>query len=194
MFYMILNGYIYIYIHIYIYIYCHFLKHMKTFPVEIVRAQAREHLTHARARCASTDRRARETREQIEARARGARASQARANKLSKSGFGELICDLESLFARAESLFARARVSDGVLALLAHLARRASICSRVSRARLSLLARLARAHVKCSRARAAHPAAGEAAYMNSYVFESSQYIYMVPSSVSPPPPMGWVPR
>ena len=57
------------------------LKTYETFPVEIVRAQAREHLTHARARCASTDRRARETREQIEARARGARASDTRARK-----------------------------------------------------------------------------------------------------------------
>ena len=126
-----------------------------------MRAQAREHLTHARARCASTDRRARETREQIEARAREvceqgqdaracsrarARPTRARANKLAKSGFGELICDLESLFARAESLFARARVGRArartrarILALLAHLAR--------ARVRLYLLARLARAPV-----------------------------------------------
>ena len=36
-------------------------------------ARAREHLTRARARCASNDRRARETREQIEARARDVR-------------------------------------------------------------------------------------------------------------------------
>ena len=45
-----------------------FLKTYETFPVEIVRAQAREHLTHARARCASTDRRTRETREQRQVR------------------------------------------------------------------------------------------------------------------------------
>ena len=57
---------------IYIYI-LSFFKTYETFPVEIVRAQAREHLTHARARCASNDRRARETREQIEARAREVR-------------------------------------------------------------------------------------------------------------------------
>ena len=58
----------------YIYIYIlSFFKTYETFPVEIVRAQAREHLTHARARCASNDRRARETREQIEARAREVR-------------------------------------------------------------------------------------------------------------------------
>ena len=78
-------------------------------------------------------------------RARTRRTPRARANKLSKSGFGELIiCDLESLFARAESLFARARVGRArartrarILALLGHLAR----------ARLYLLARLARAPV-----------------------------------------------
>ena len=63
-----------------------FFKTYETFPVEIVRAQAREHLTHARARCASNDRRARETREQIEARAREVReqgqdASRARVRK-----------------------------------------------------------------------------------------------------------------
>ena len=158
-----------------------FFKTYETFSVEIVRAQAHEHLTHARARCASTDRRARETREQRQARAWGARArrastvraltsdTRARANKLSKSGFGELICDLESLFARAESLFARAH-----LGLACAPRARASICSRVSRARLSLLAHLARARVKCSRARAAHTAAGEAPYMNSYVLNQAK--------------------
>ena len=122
--------------------------------------------TGARARCAS------------KAREHCARAhfGHARANKLSKSGFGELICDLESLFARAESLFARARVSDGRahLGLACAPRARGSICSRVSRARLSLLAHLARARVKCSRARAAHPAAGEAPYMNSYVLNQAK--------------------
>ena len=64
---------LYVFIHIYIYI-LSFFKTYETFPVEIVRGQAREHLTHARARCASTDRRARETRERRQARARGAQA------------------------------------------------------------------------------------------------------------------------
>ena len=82
----------------------------------------------ARAMCASKAK----MRARVRARARPTRA---RANKLSKSGFGELICDLESLFARAESLFARARVG------------RSWPCSRTSRARLYLLARLARAPV-----------------------------------------------
>ena len=96
-----------------------FFKTYETFPVEIERAQAREHLTHARARCASTDRRA-------------------RANNLR---FGELLC------ARGELICARAcrtgcartrvRTRARILALLAHLAR----------ARLYLLARLARAPV-----------------------------------------------
>ena len=109
------------------------------------------------------------------------------ANKLSKSGFGELIiCDLESLFARAESLFARARVGRArartrarILALLGHLARaRLYLLARLAPARLSLLAHLARARVKCSRARAAHPAAGEAPY-EFICFESSHiYIYV----------------
>ena len=40
---------------------------------------------------------------------------------------------------------------------------------QISSPRLCLLAHLARARDKCSRARAAHPAAGEAPYMNSYV-------------------------
>ena len=48
----------------------------------------------------------------------------------------------------------------------------------LARACLYLLARLARARVKCSRARAAHPAAGEAPYMNSYVLNQANiYIY-----------------
>ena len=39
---------------------------------------------------------------------------------------------------------------------------------------MSLLAHLARARVKCSRARAAHPAAGEAPYVNSYVLNQAK--------------------
>ena len=117
-----------------------------------------------------------------------ARPHVARANKLSKSGFGELICDLESLFARAESLFARARRTGARANTRAHLGlareprARASICSRVSRARLSLLAHLARARVKCSRARAAHPAAGEAPYMNSYVLNQAKLYNTIPKN------------
>ena len=100
-----------------------FFKTYETFPVEIVRAQAREHLTHARARCASTDRRARETREQIEARA------QISSPKV----------DLVSLFAiwraylRARRDYLRARVSDG---RAREHARASWPCSRTSRARL----------------------------------------------------------
>ena len=148
-----------------------------------MRARGAQAQTGARARRASKDRRTREVREQG-ARALRARSlrTRARANKLSKSGFGELICDLESLFARAESLFARARVGRArartrarILALLAHLARaRFYLLARLARARLSLLAHLARARVKCSRARAAHPAAGEAPYMNSYVLNQAK--------------------
>ena len=118
----------------------------------------------------------------------GARAQRAREDRRAR----EVICDLESFFARAESLFARARVGRGARAHACAHARaswpclrtsraRASICSRVSRARLSLLAHLARARVKCSRARAAHPAAeaGEAPYMNSYVLNQANiYIYI----------------
>ena len=49
-------------------------KTYETCPVEITRAHAREHLTRARARCASKDRRARETREQRQAHALRTRA------------------------------------------------------------------------------------------------------------------------
>ena len=172
--------------HLYIlYIYIlSFFKTYETFPVEIVRAQAREHLTHARARCASTDRRARETREQIEARARGARARPrcervfARASvRHARAQISSPKVDLVSLFAIWRA-YLRARVSDG--ALLARLARaRLYLLARLARARLSLLAHLARARVKCSRARAAHPAAGEAPYMNSYVLNQANiYIYI----------------
>ena len=77
-----------------------------------MRAQAREHLTHARARRASTDRRAR-------------------------------------------------------LYLLARLAR------------APVVARAPRARVKCSRARAAHPAAGEAPYMNSYVLNQAKLLSLL---------------
>ena len=132
----------------------------------------------ARGAQAQTGARARDARAKSCVRARGARAgaralrarslrTRARANKLSKSGFGELICDLESLLARARASWPCLRTSRA----------RASICSRVSRARLSLLAHLARARVKCSRARAAHPAAGEAPYMNSYVLNQAN-VYM----------------
>ena len=138
-----------------------------------MRAQAREHLTHARARCASTDRRARETREQIEARARGARARPrcarvfARASvRHARAQISSPKVDLVSLFAiwraylRARRAYLRARVSDGrarsrarLLALLARLARaRASICSRVSRARACRCSRTSRAHVLNARA------------------------------------------
>ena len=140
-----------------------------------MRARVAQAQTSAHARRASKDSRAREVREQG---ARPLRAcslrTRARANKLSKSGFGELICDLESLFARARVGRARAR-TRAHLGLACAPRARASICSRVSRARLSLLAHLARARVKCSRARAAHPAAGEAPYyMNSYVLNQAK--------------------
>ena len=47
------------------------------------------------------------------------------------------------------------------------------------KSRLSLLAHLAPARVKCSHARAAHPAAGEAPYMKSYVLNQANiYIYI----------------
>jgi hypothetical protein len=124
-----------------------------------MRARGAQAQTGARARRASKDRRAREVREQG-ARALRARSlrTRARANKLSKSGFGELICDLESLFARAESLFARARVGRAraqtrarILALLAHLAR-APLFARASRARACRCSRTSRAHVLNARA------------------------------------------
>ena len=59
-------------------------------------------------------------------------------------------------------------------------------CSRTSRARLSLLARLARACLKCSRARAAHPAAGEAPYMNPYVLNQAKLSINLSNYVAPP--------
>ena len=122
-----------------------------------MRAQAREHLTHARARCASTDRRARETREQIEARARGARARPtcareprcarvfARASvRHARAQISSPKVDLVSLFAIWRA-YLRARVSDGAL------------LARLARARLYLLARLARARAcRCSRTSRAH--------------------------------------
>ena len=122
-----------------------FFKTYETFPVEIVRAQAREHLTHARARCASTDRRARETREQIEARARRARARP--TVRHARAQISSPKVDLVSLFAiwraylRARRAYLRARVGRArartrarILALLANLAR-ASLFARASRAR-----------------------------------------------------------
>ena len=60
--------------------YSYYLAWFKTYefiygasPAAGCAARAREHLTRARARCASNDRRARETREQIEPRAREVR-------------------------------------------------------------------------------------------------------------------------
>ena len=89
--------------------------------------------------------------------------------------------DLVSLFAiwrvylRARRAYLRAREHARASWPCLRTSRtRASICSRVSRVRLSLLAHLARARVKCSRARAAHPAAGEAPYMNSYVLNQAK--------------------
>ena len=139
------------------------MKHFQLKSREHMRAS---NLTRARARCASKDRRARETREQRQTRARGARASRASTARAlvcrrarARAHFGH--ARSESLFARSESLCelicTRARVSE---------------C-----ARLSLLAQLARARVKCSRAHAAHPAAGEAPYMNSYVLNQAN-VYM----------------
>ena len=77
-----------------------FFKTYETFSVEIVRAQEREHLTHARARCASTDRRARETRKQRQARARGARARRASTH------FGHARAQISSPKVDLVSLFA----------------------------------------------------------------------------------------
>ena len=80
------------------------------------------------------------------------RRARACANKLSKSGFGELIiCDLESLFARAESLFARARRTGARANTRAHLGlaraprTRAPLFARASRARAPVVARAPRA-------------------------------------------------
>ena len=108
-----------------------------------MRARGAQAQTGARARRASKDRCARcaSTTRALTSDTR------ARANKLSKSGFGELICDLESLFARAESFFARARI----LALLVHLAR-APLFARASRARACRCSRTSRAHVLNARA------------------------------------------
>ena len=148
-----------------------------------MRARGAQAQTGARARRASKDRRARELREQG-ARALRARSLRTRARAQISSPkvdlvslfaiwwaylrFGELIC------ARGELICARAcRFARAHLGLACAPRARASICSRVSRARLSLLAHLARARVKCSRARAAHPAAGEAPYMNSYVLNQA---------------------
>ena len=172
--------YIYIYIHI---MYIYILAWFKTYefiygasPAAGCAARAREHLTRARARCASNGQarardaranrgaRAREVREQgQEARACSrARPSdtRARANKLSARAKQLSKSQISSPNPLLESLFARARVSDGCAREHARASwpcsrtsrARASICSRVSRARLSVLAHLARACVKCSRA------------------------------------------
>ena len=132
-----------------------FFKIYKIFPVEIERAfntcvcEVRKH-RHARARAT---------------RARANKLS-ARANKLSKS-------QISSPNPLLESLFARARVSDGCAREHARASwpcsrtsrARASICSRVSRARLSVLAHLARACVKCSRACARTISTGNVSYV-----------------------------
>ena len=124
-----------------------------------MRARDAQAQTGARARRASKDRRPREVREKG-ARALRARSlrTRARANKLSKSGFGELIFDLESLFARAESLFARARVGRARARTRAHLGlacaprARAPLFARASRARACRCSRTSRAHVLNARA------------------------------------------
>ena len=141
----------------------------------------------ARGARATTGARARDARANRGARVRGARARprcarvfarapvrraranklSARANKLSKS---QIISSPNPLL---ESLFARARVSDGCAREHARASwpcsrtsrARASICSRVSRARLSLLAHLARACVKCSRACARTISTGNVSYV-----------------------------
>ena len=166
--------------HAHICIYVYILAWFKTYefiygasPAAGCAARAREHLTRARARCASNDGRASETREQIEARCAQARPRCARAcsrararptracaNKLSARAKKLSKSQISSPNPLLESLFARARVSEvSARAVLARLARapraRACLCSRVSRARLSVLAHLARACVKCSRACAA---------------------------------------
>jgi hypothetical protein len=71
-----------------------------------------------------------------------------------------------SLFARAESLCE-------LICTLPLVSKSARACAS-QQARLSLLVLLERAHVKCSRARAAHPTAGEAPYMNSYVLNQAK--------------------
>ena len=177
---------------------------MKHFQLKS-RASMRASISHVRARDARAfQTRARETREQRQARARGARARRAshharaprahtshtsrahlahvtrarrtRTNKLSKSKISSPNGDLESLFPRAVSLFGIWRAYSCARDVR-ELTR--APCSRTSRARLSLLARLARACLKCSRARAAHPAAGEAPYMNPYVLNQANiYIYI----------------
>ena len=100
--------------------------------------------------------------------------------------------DLVSLFAiwraylRARTAYSRcARVGRARMFVRARLG-----LARAprARARLYLLARLARApvvarapraRVKCSRARAAHPAAGEAPYMNSYVLNQAKLLSLL---------------
>ena len=123
-------------------------KTCETCPVEITCAHAREHLTRARARCASKDRRAREVREQ------GARALCARWSARIRARISSPNPLLESLFARAESLFARARASDGRAPLgLARAPRaRAPRFARASRARACRCSRTSRAHVLNARA------------------------------------------
>ena len=115
-------------------------------------------------------------------RARGAQAQTgARARDEQIEGKKSLFA-IWRAYLRARRAYLGARVSDGRVREHARASWpcsrtsrvRASICSCVSRARLSLLAHLARARVKCSHARAAHPAAGEAPYMNSYVLNQAK--------------------
>ena len=109
-----------------------------------MRARGAQAQTGARARDAQAKTgAAREVREQG-ARALRARSlrTRARANKLSKSGFGELICDLESFFARAESLFAQARV--GRARAREHVRAHLGLACAPSRARALLFARASR--------------------------------------------------
>ena len=130
--------------------------------------------TGARTRRASDDRRARGA----QARPRCARV---RARSDGRAQISSPKVDLVSLFAIWRAyLRAHTRAHTRAYLRLACAPRaRASICSRVSRARLSLIARLARARVKCSRARAAHPAAGEVPYMNSYVLNQANIYFYI---------------
>ena len=158
--------------HAHICIYVYILAWFKTYefiygasPAVGCAARAREHLTRARARCASNDGRASETREQIEARCAQARPRCARAcsrararptpacaNKLSARAKKLSKSQISSPNPLLESLFARARVSEvSARAVLARLAR-APVFARASRARACLCLRTSRAHVLNARA------------------------------------------
>ena len=88
--------------------------------------------------------------------------------------FGELIYTRGSLI----EFLLRARLSARARARVCVDPRTPIACATCSctsrkRARLFLLARLVRAHVKCSCAGAAHPAAGAAPHMSSYVLNQA---------------------